>query len=181
MQTIFAARPASERLPSPAGVRGWLWVWLPAVIACGVIALESTQTMSAQHTSGFLRPIFERIFGPISDNVWWWAHHLFRKGGHFVGYGLVCLTFVRGWLWSSAWRVEASDTSWRRRSVALGVACTLIVASCDELHQSFTPGRSGQVPDVLLDTCGGLAMCLLVSVFFGWWRRADARPVTNEC
>ena len=45
----------------------------------------------------------------------------------------------------------------------------------DEIHQSFTPGRSSSVFDWLADTAGGFlgacAFVLFVSIFF--WKRND--------
>ncbi|RKI37320.1 VanZ family protein [bacterium D16-51] len=41
-------------------------------------------------------------------------------------------------------------------------------AATDEIHQLFVPGRSGQVTDVLLDSCGaaaGVLFCLLINYF----------------
>jgi VanZ family protein len=138
------------------------------LIACVAIALESTATMSARHTNDLLRPIFERIFGHINDKVWWWAHHLFRKGGHLSGYGLVCLTFLRAWLLTLAQKSRWTVGGWRRRSVLLAIGCTFIVAGCDEWHQTYLPGRTGAFSDVVLDTVGASIMCLLVSWIFRW-------------
>ena len=154
MVSVFFVRPRVR----PVGVE-WVWVWLPAVFACGVIALESTGTMSAANTSGWMRPIFERVFGPVGDERWALIHHLIRKTGHFSGYGLVCLTFLRAWLWTLA---GTAVSAWRWRSCWLAVLSTAVVASCDEVHQSFLPSRTGQVSDVLLDTCGAVVMCGVV-------------------
>jgi VanZ family protein len=164
MVSVFFARPGVR----PVGF-GWVLVWLPAVFACGVIALESTGTMSAAHTSEWLRPVFERVFGRFEDQRWELLHHLIRKTGHFTGYGLVCLAFLRAWLWTLAGTVVRG---WRWRSCLLGVVSAAVVASCDEIHQSFLPSRTGQVSDVLLDTCGAMVMCGLVWVVC--WRRRSA-------
>lgn len=40
--------------------------------------------------------------------------------------------------------------------------CTFFYAITDEIHQSFVPGRSGQITDVLIDTFGGLAGVLVM-------------------
>ncbi len=52
-----------------------------------------------------------------------------------------------------AWRVEAT---------ILAIFSTALVASADEFHQSFLPSRTGTPLDVLLDTTGASALCLLV-------------------
>jgi len=143
-----------------------------------VIATESTDTFSAEHTSGGLRPFFERIFGHINDHVWWWGHHIFRKSGHFGGYGLVCLTFVRAWLLTLARIAGMTAGGWRWRSVGLGIACTFVVASLDEWHQTFIPSRTGVFSDVVLDTFGGAMMCFVVWVLF--WRRRESGCLRDD-
>ena len=34
----------------------------------------------------------------------------------------------------------------------------------DEIHQLFVPGRSGQITDVILDSCGGLIGAVLSAI-----------------
>jgi len=165
MRTVFLVRPDAAEVRLRVEGFGWVWVWLPVAIACGAIAVESTQLMSANHTSSWLRPIVERIFGRMNNNTWTWVHHLIRKTGHFTGYGLVCLSFLRGWLLTLARREGPTDEAWRWRSCGLAVASTFLVASCDEIHQTFVPGRTGMFSDVLLDTGGAVVMCGVVWVF----------------
>jgi VanZ family protein len=140
--------------------RWWLRVWAPVGFALCVIAAESTAIFSAQNTSGWLRPAFERLFGALDDQAWDQLHHYLRKTGHFVGYGLVCLTFIRAWLHLFAEEASEQVFSWRLKSCAAAVACTFAVASCDEIHQTMLPSRTGRFADVLLDTSGALAICL---------------------
>lgn len=163
MRSVFLKRPdAAEVWARSAGFLGFVWVWFPVLIACIVIACESTGTMSAGNTSVWWRPWWEALFGQTSDERWEVAHHLIRKTGHFIGYGMVCLTFVRGWLLVFAKNADSSMKIWRLRAVLCGIGCTFLVASCDEIHQSFLPSRTGLFTDVLLDTCGATIMCLLV-------------------
>lgn len=145
-----------------AGWRWWLNVWGPVVIAIAVICTESTGTFSAQNTSSWLRPIFEHWFGAIQDGTWDTFHHLLRKSGHFIGYGTVGLTFLRAWLHTLGRRGPSTLLSWRLESSILAILSTAIVASGDEIHQTFLPSRTGTPVDVLLDTTGACVMCLLV-------------------
>ena len=70
--------------------------WVPAVLSVLMIALESTATMSAENTSQWLYPLWVRFLGPISAGHWNELHHLIRKTGHFVGYGLrECRLFLQ--------------------------------------------------------------------------------------
>ena len=173
MRSVFLKRPdaAAVRVRS-TGFGGWMWVWGPVLFACFVIVCESTGTMSANNTSIWWRPWWEQFFGHISDDRWEIVHHYIRKTGHFTGYGIVCLTFVRGWLIVLTQKVDWSTKMWRFRAALRGVGCTFLVASCDEIHQSFLPSRTGMFSDVLLDSCGATVMCVLVWLVF-WSRERD--------
>lgn len=142
--------PASRRLLN----------WIPAAIAVLVIAVESTVFMSANNTSRWLLPVWERLFGPISAKHWAVVHACIRKSGHFVGYGLVSLCFFHGF------RTTLNAAGGLRalwfRSAIFALLCTFLVASADEIHQAFLPGRGGSPRDVALDTCGALLVQLLV-------------------
>jgi VanZ family protein len=153
-------------------------VWLPVVIAITVIAIESTDTFSAQNTSDWLRPVFQHWFGLINDATWDSFHHYLRKSGHFIGYGTVCLTFLRAWLHTLDRRRPAMGRgailAWRLEASILAIFSTAIVASADEFHQSFIPSRTGTPIDVLLDTTGATTLCLLVWLIC-WLRRGPTR------
>jgi VanZ family protein len=146
-------------------------VWAPVVVAIGVICIESTGTFSSQHTSGWLRPIVERILGVMTDDTWGNLHHYLRKIGHFIGYGAVGFTFLRAWLHTLDRRGVRSLTAWRMQSSLLAMLSTALVASGDEFHQSFIPSRTGSPLDVLLDTLGALMLCVLVWLLC--WSRDD--------
>jgi VanZ family protein len=120
-----------------------------------------------------LRPILQSWFGPIQDSSWDLYHHYLRKTGHFVGYGLVAFAFLHAWLHTLDRRAPRRLFSWRLNSTLLAIVSTAIVASCDEFHQSFIPSRTGSPIDVLLDTAGACALCLLVWLLC--WRRRRSR------
>ena len=174
MQSIFTAKPDPLELRlRTSGFGGQLKVWLPVVLAVTVIAIESTNTFSADHTSQWLRPRLEDLFGHLRDSFWWWFHHLLRKTGHFIGYGLVALTWLRAWLLTLGRLTDMPRNRWRWSSVLLAIAATALVASADEWHQTFLPSRTGQVSDMLLDTLGASVTCGLVWLFV--WRRQKGR------
>ena len=164
MGPFFPDAPSSSR-------RSWRWLgssWLPAIVGIAIICIESTGTFSAENTSSWLRPVFERIFGVFQDERWALLHHYLRKSGHFLGYGLLGLAFLRAWLCTlkptRAFLLDARSILLRRRlrATAFAIASTAFIASCDEFHQSFIPDRTGVPSDVLLDTCGACVLCLLV-------------------
>jgi VanZ family protein len=149
----------------------------PVVLALAIICVESTDSFSSQNTSSWLRPIFQRWFGPIQDSSWDLFHHYLRKTGHFVGYGLVAFTFLHAWLHTLDLRGPLPLLSWRLKSTLLAIVSTAIVASCDEFHQSFIPSRTGSPIDVLLDTAGASALCLLVWLLCWSSRRSRAELI----
>ena len=135
--------------------------WVPAVLSVLMIALESTATMSASNTSRWLYPLWVHLFGTPSPAHWGQIHHLIRKTGHFVGYGLVSLAFFYSWRQTLHRMTVKSWTLWRRASV-LAVLSTLLIASLDEYHQSFLPSRTSSPVDVGIDVCGAIAFQLVL-------------------
>lgn len=135
--------------------------WVPAALSVLMIVLESTATMSAENTSGWLYPLWLRLFGPLSPAHWAEVHHLIRKAGHFVGYGIVSLTFFYSWRQTLRRIAVQRWILWRKASV-LAVLCTLLVAVCDEYHQSFLPSRTSSPVDVCIDLGGAIAAQLLL-------------------
>jgi VanZ family protein len=140
------------------GSKFWVSAWWPVAVGLCIIAIESTDALGADHTSGPLRFIFQAIFGHVSDANWQEIHHLIRKSGHFVGYGALGLAWLRAW-WMTLPRSRfLLDTT-------LALLGTAMTASADEYHQSLLPNRTSSPLDVLLDCGGALVMQLLVYVF----------------
>ena len=87
-----------------------------------------------------------------------------RKGAHFTEYlilGAVLAQAVKEW--NSESKVSAAGgalTAW-----LIGTA----YAVTDEFHQSFVPGRSCELRDVVIDSCGVLTGVLLATLV-GWIR-----------
>jgi VanZ family protein len=135
--------------------------WIPAVLSVIMIAFESTATMSAQNTSQWLYPLWVHLFGPISTAHWNEVHHLIRKTGHFVGYGLVSVAFFYSWRQTLRRMAVKHWTLWRRASV-LAVVFTLLIAISDEFHQSFIPRRTSSPVDVCIDVSGAVAAQLML-------------------
>ena len=77
---------------------------------------------------------------------------LFRKTAHFVLYALLAFFLFRAFFVYN-----------RRRLMSFVTVMIIVVitGSLDEFQQSFNPGRSGLVEDVILDSVGGLFGCLV--------------------
>ena len=124
-----------------------------------VIAIESTDLLSAQHTGAFLLAVLTRFFGKIDPvSFAFWHAHL-RKTGHFAAYGLLSYLMFRAW---RATLPGVSGTVWNFRWAFNAVMMTTLVASLDEWHQTFIPSRTGTVSDVLLDMTGAMAVQILI-------------------
>ena len=129
----------------------WLRAWLPVTLGIGIIALESTTLFSSEQTTGPLRMIYQALFGPVGDAEWGSIHFYIRKTGHFLGYGLLALAWLRAW-WLTLPKSEFLTDAF------LALLGTAMVASADELHQMFLPGRTGTPWDVLIDCCGAITL-----------------------
>jgi VanZ family protein len=145
--------PSSQR-----GFKHLLNAWVPVVLGVAVIALESTEFMGAEHTSGPFRSFYEFLFGHVSNTSWEIIHHYMRKTGHFVGYGVIGLAWLRAW-WMTLPRSQFFQDA------IMALLGTAMIASADEWHQGYLPNRTGTPWDVLLDCCGAITLQLVVYVF----------------
>jgi len=141
----------------------WLRAWLPVVLGIGVIALESTNLLSAEHTSRPFRMLYQALFGPVSDVEWGPIHFYIRKTGHFLGYGMLALTWLRAWWMTLPKSVFLTDAF-------LALLGTAMTASADELHQTLLPGRTGTPWDVLIDCSGAITLQLLMYLWLRIWK-----------
>jgi VanZ family protein len=140
------------------GAGYWMYVWLPVLLGICVIAIESSQRFGTNYTSGPIRRVVEALFGHIADARWESVHHYIRKCGHFLGYGLIGLAWLRAW-WLTLPRSRFVPDA------GLALLGTALIASCDEWHQSYLPNRTGTPWDVLLDSTGALTLLVLVFLF----------------
>jgi VanZ family protein len=126
--------------------------WTAAVLWLGLIAVESTNLLSAANTSRILYPIFHFFTGVDPVRFVLWDYYI-RKIGHFVCYfGLSVLLF-------RAWRATlpfASPSRWSMQWARISFFMAALVASLDEWHQTYLTSRSGSLYDVLLDSSAAL-------------------------
>ena len=191
MSTLASNFPLPN--PNPSRPSRWALVraWLPTFLWIGVIACESTSLFTSTNTQGWLYRILIHI------NLWLAMHApainaVGRKVGHFVGYGIMGSFAFLGWTelfrykresyLASAGKLTRVTPTWQLRAAALAVLVTFVVASMDEYHQSFVPGRGPAFHDVLLDTSG--AVIALSLIYWFWKSRTKARgpgaPLNSE-
>ena len=138
--------------------------WVAALLWIVLIAIESTDTFSAEHTSRFLYPILHFLLGLDERGFQVW-HLYIRKGGHFVGYFTLSFFLFRAWRatlhlpWAPRWAL---------RWAAIAFFMSAMVASLDEWHQTFLPSRTGAFHDVVLDSCAALTAQVVIFLFLSW-------------
>ena len=132
--------------------------WIAAGLWLGLIAIESTNHLSAANTSRILYPIFHFFTGVDPVRFVLWDFYI-RKIGHVVGYfGLSILLF-------RAWRATlpfASRSRWSLQWARISFFMTALVASIDEWHQTHLISRTGSLRDVLLDSSAALTAQILI-------------------
>ena len=142
-----------------------LKAWIAAILWLIVIAIESTSYLSAANTSRFLYPLLHWAFGVDHARFETWNHYI-RKSGHVFGYGLLSILLYRAWRETLH---RPGNPKWTWRWSAMAVLGTAFVASLDEWHQTFLPSRTGRWQDVVLDTCAGIAVQILIVLSRSWF------------
>jgi VanZ family protein len=137
-----------------------LRAWWPAIVWILIIACESTDTFSSEHTGSILLRLVNAIFGDVDLQKFDTFHHYLRKTGHVIGYGMLSLLLLRGWRASFKY-----TRSLLLRATLLAWLGTAFVAAMDEWHQSYIPSRTGTVWDVLLDSTAGLVFLLVAHLY----------------
>ena len=137
---------------------------LLAVLWCGFIFFLSSENseQSSQRSDGIIRTVCETFnsdfkdYSPqrqdeiISDLSFW-----VRKGAHFSAYAVLGALAFQAFCFMKKKLL--------RSTAAVGAACLYAVS--DEIHQSFSPGRSAELRDILIDTCGAaIAVCISLLV-----------------
>jgi VanZ family protein len=138
--------------------------WIAAGLWMLLIAIESTDMLSAEHTGRFLYPLLHFLMG-MDLARFAVVHHYIRKVGHFVGYFTLSFFLFRAWRatlhlpWAPRWAL---------RWAAIAFTMSAVVASLDEWHQTFIPSRTGLFSDVVLDSCAALTAQVLIFLFLNW-------------
>jgi VanZ family protein len=141
-----------------------LKTWAAALLWMTLIAIESTDTFSAEHTGRFLYPLLHFLMGldPAAFEV---VHHYIRKCGHFVGYFTLSFFLFRAW--RATLRLPWAPR-WAMRWATIAFFMSALVASLDEWHQTFIPSRTGAISDVMLDSFAALTAQVLIFFFLTW-------------
>ena len=143
--------------------------WLPPAVLLTLIAIQSTDSLSAQHTALWLQWLLKHIGRIVPAEQLNWINFAFRKSGHVIGYALLSALFFRAQrgTWREVRHISWPEfvISWRPSWAIASVFFALIVATADEMHQKLVPSRGGSWHDVLLDTTAALAAQALIWLF----------------
>jgi VanZ family protein len=137
-------------------MKSFLRYWLPVVIWLGVIYFNSTDFMSAEHTSRIIEPFLRWLRPGISPEAIEQVQFLVRKAAHLIEYAILAMFLCRA--------IIRGTNPERKRAILyvyVWLAATLVAAS-DEYHQSFVPSRGAAWGDVLIDSGGAIFGLLVV-------------------
>lgn len=180
--------------------RFWINYWLPALGWNAAMAVFSSVQFGAGNTGVLFRFLLEDILRlHLSPPAFEITHFLFRKCAHFGGYALLSLLWFR-LLAARAGRKRAGEgarshegrfhenadvrragapaatkpASWKWQWFAIALGICLVTSSADEIHQTFTPGRTGAWQDVALDMLGATWMQSVLMITAQRVRRAKS-------
>ena len=118
----------------------FLKTWYPSLILMVIIfVLSNFPAADSDQQSGLIVNTLTTIFPdlemvkPLVTIV--------RKMAHFIEYALL------GFFTARAFKLSKKSSWW-------SILFCVIYAATDEFHQTFIPGRSGELRDVLVDTAG---------------------------
>jgi VanZ family protein len=131
--------------------------WLPAVIIMAIIFYFSSKpAIISGESSLMISQTLLIAYEDITDlsyeelarqQVLLELDHIVRKAAHFIEYSILAAAWAMHFItWKKGFRIV----------VSLSVLITSVYAATDEFHQTFVSGRSGQISDVLLDSCGAV-------------------------
>ena len=154
-------------------MKSFLKYWLSLLIWLGVIFINSSSAMSAEHTSRHVLPFLLWLKPGMSPQAIWISLVFVRKSAHVIEYTVLALLL---------WRALRSVSLLRPHTlIAFGAALlgSTLFAASDEFHQTFVKSRTASGRDVLLDVAGAL-LGLLIAVSFARHHPGKFRPARHN-
>ena len=145
----------------------WLKRWGPAIVWAIAISGFSTGLFTSEHTSRIIIPVLHFLFPHASPATLEFAHHIIRKCAHFTEYFIFSLLVLRG--------IRAGEKGTHLRWALITILIVAGYAALDEFHQSFVPGRTAAVADVLIDTIGGATAQIVAWLWMALGRAREKR------
>ena len=164
---------AAQKFPAAPGFPLKLLAknWWPVGVWLVIISLESTNYASARNTFGLLYQVWTMLFGRVDLQLIVVMDTVLRKCGHFIGYAILSGLVFRALKGTQrdrlklvvqrTWGTHFRDL-WQFEWAVIAVLMTIVIASADEIHQTFLDSRTGRWQDVAIDTSGALLMQVLI-------------------
>ena len=133
------------------GWRGRFIRYAPLIFWIGVVAFLSSSNALMAETNIFIGPILKYLLPSASPETLRAIHVVIRKLAHFTEYSILALFAVR----AVANSYINTRGQWR---YILPLVLVAVVASADEINQSFEVARTGLASDALLDIASGAVM-----------------------
>ncbi|HVP89721.1 MAG TPA: VanZ family protein [Terriglobales bacterium] len=149
-------------------MKKFLRFWLAPLLLMALVFPVGNKALASHRTYEIFVAAFHRLFPHASRHAAGMGYVIFRKGGHFVTYGLMAVLFYRAFRGGRRPRFQPA------RLLAAGAAAAAY-GFLDEYLQAFVPNRSGSPVDWAVD-CAGIALALALA---GWRTRlmdAGRRP-----
>jgi len=157
--------------------------WLPAFLLMVIIFLFSSKpAVNSNENSMVIAESILTAYETVYDvqyeqqerfNILESINYFIRKLSHFCEYAAL------GFAFALHLRTRKLNGKWM---LFLPVLLAAAYAATDEFHQTFVPGRSGRLSDVLLDTSGavaGTALFLMVGMVRKKFRN-DHETIGND-
>ena len=145
--------------------------WVPAILIMMVIfSFSAKPAVKSAESSLTIAEVIMGIYEDITDEklendirmeFLYQMDHYIRKGAHFIEYAILAAAIALP-LWILRHR--------GRRLWLLSMLGAALYAATDEFHQSFVPGRSCELKDVMIDTAGAalgaMLFILVIKLFY---------------
>ena len=157
---------------------------LLAVIVLWMVLIFCLSAQNAEESSSVSGHLLEELLSAFTPG--WYGmtaaeqqklldswHTVFRKCGHFSEYAVLGTMLTLFFRWG---HTEKQEKPYMR--LWLPAVLALCYAATDEFHQSFVPGRSCELRDVMIDFSGALLGMAIVSAIIVIRRqKKQAHPV----
>ncbi|MBU5337205.1 VanZ family protein [Intestinibacter bartlettii] len=150
-------------------------LWMAFIFSMS--AKNSTQ--SANISGGFIYNILNTFFAKFrgidkttQDSIVEGLQFIVRKGAHFSAYAILGgLCFID---------LTVLDKFKSKNNFIIAFIIVALYATSDEIHQYFVPGRSCELRDVMIDSCGALTGIIIVIVFSKLIKKLKQRHISQK-
>ena len=138
----------------------------------GLIFFMSTSFGDWHHSQSIIQNVLSHFVSqPMSGQVLEHINFALRKLAHFSEYALL-LTVI---YWGFRSRLSFAP----KTLMAWVLTFAILFAISDEFHQSFVPGRTSQILDVMIDSAGA-SLTAIATLLFENHRLKASTPPTNH-